>query len=297
MKKCLSQRLKATININFASIHSKNVVFTIIGQSEPYHASVASRLKLDIENQVYELEGREAITHITHEDFSVPGAWTVIPLFRPLFTKYKGSDVRWVLFLEPHTAVRCGKLFEALAAADKQKDVMWVGYPLSDDEPTIIHHFTHFEELEDDGGFVYPNFASGFAMKMGLIESVLDKMESGTVEIDADFSIDPAFELARLIYGSRESPGPLLTRDLSFCVVSMDNCATYPRQFDTCGSVAEESIYFAVKTWSAFHSTRARALKKTWGDMSHTCISSAIRMTQVCQPRTSVSRTQKRDIV
>ncbi|XP_045533351.1 beta-1,3-glucosyltransferase isoform X3 [Pieris brassicae] len=244
---------------------SRNVVFTIIGQSEPYHSSVASRLKLDIENQVNELEGREAITHITHEDFSVPGAWTVIPLFRPLFTKYKGSDVRWVLFLEPHTAVRCGKLFEALAAADKQKDVMWVGYPLSDDEPTIIHHFTHFEELEDVGGFLYPNFASGFAMKMGLLESVLDKMESGTVEIDADFAIDPAFELARLIYGSRESPGPLLTRDLSFCVVSMDNCATYPRQFDTCGSVVEDSIFFAVKTWSAFHSTRARALKKTWG--------------------------------
>lgn len=27
----------------------------------------------------------------------------------------------------------------------------------------------------------------------------------------------------------------------------------------------EDSIFFAVKTWSGFHSTRARVVKKTWG--------------------------------
>ncbi|CAK1545068.1 unnamed protein product [Leptosia nina] len=254
-----------------ASVHaaknfdSTNVVFTIISQSEPYHASVATRLKMDIENQVYELEGREPRVHKTHEDFSVPGAWTILPLLRPLLNKYKDSDVRWILFVEPHTAVRCAKLFEALSVADKQKETMWVGYPLSDDEPTIIHHFTHFEELEDDGGFVYPNFASGFAMRLVLIERVVDKIESGSAQLEADFSIDPAFELARLIYGKGDNPGPLLTPNLSFCVVSTDNCATYPRQFDSCGSVPEESVYFAVKTWSGFHSTRPRVLKKTWG--------------------------------
>ncbi|CAH2207990.1 jg25469, partial [Pararge aegeria aegeria] len=64
---------------------------------------------------------QQQTVHITHEDFPVPGAWTIIPLLRPLVTKYKGSDVRWIFFMEPHTAVRCAKLFEALAAADKQK--------------------------------------------------------------------------------------------------------------------------------------------------------------------------------
>ena len=54
--------------------------------------------------------------------------------------------------------------------------------------------------------------------------------------MEADFSIDPAFELAQLVYGSKDNPGPLLTPDLSFCVVSGDNCATYPRQFDICVS-------------------------------------------------------------
>lgn len=50
------------------------------------------------------------------------------------------------------------------------QDTMWIGYPLSDDEPTIIHHFAFYEDLEDDGGFVYPNFANGFAMRIELMD-------------------------------------------------------------------------------------------------------------------------------
>ncbi|KAL0842465.1 hypothetical protein ABMA28_014561 [Loxostege sticticalis] len=246
--------------------YSRNIVFVIVSQSEPYHASVASRLKQDIEGQILEIDRRLPTVHLTHKDFSIPGAWTILPLLRPLVSKYKGSDVRWVLFVEPHTAVRCSMLLEALAAADKHKDTMWIGYPLSDEEPTIIHHFTFYEDLEEEGGFVYPNFASGFAMRMELVEVLLYKLESGERKLEADFSIDPAYELAQLIYGGGSDPGPLLTPDHSFCIVSGGSCATYPRQFDTCGSaIPEESIFFAVKTWSGFHGTRARVVKKTWG--------------------------------
>lgn len=249
-----------------SSFDSRNVVFTIVSQQEPYHASVAKRLKENIETQVWELEERQPKVHVTHEDFPIPGAWTIIPLLRPLVTKYNGSDVRWVVFVESHTAVRCKRLIDALAAADRHKDTMWIGYPLRDDEPTIIHHFTFYEELEEEGGFVYPNFASGFAMRIQLMEQLLDQIERGDRKLEADFSIDPAFELAQLIYGDKTNPGPLLTADPSFCVVSADNCATYPRQFDICGSpIPESSIYFAVKTWSGFHSTRAKVVKKTWG--------------------------------
>ncbi|XP_063822108.1 beta-1,3-glucosyltransferase [Ostrinia nubilalis] len=317
--------------INFvSSFDSRNIVFVIVSQPEPYHASVASLLKQDIEGQILEIDKilprvhlthidfpspgawtvipllrplvarykgsdvrwvlfvephtavrcsqllealaaadqhkRLPIVHLTHTDFPSPGAWTVIPLLRPLVARYKGSDVRWVLFVEPHTAVRCSQLLEALAAADQHKETMWIGYPLSDDEPTIIHHFTFYEDLEEEGGFVYPNFASGFAMRMELIEGLLYKVESGERKLEADFSIDPAYELAQLIYGGGSDPGPLLTPDLSFCIVSGDNCATYPRQFDTCGSaIPQESVFFAVKTWSGFHGTRARVVKKTWG--------------------------------
>ncbi|XP_047527906.1 beta-1,3-glucosyltransferase [Vanessa atalanta] len=248
------------------SFGSRNVVFTIVSQPEPYHASVANRLKQDLEIQVNELEKLTPKVYITHEDIPVAGAWTIIPLLRPLVTKYKNTDVRWVLFVEPHTAVRCSKLFEALAAADNQKDTMWIGYPLSDDEPTIIHHFAFYEDLEDDGGFVYPHFANGFAMRIELMDRLVNQIENDERKLEADFSIDPAFELAQLVYGDSTSPGPLLTPDLSFCIVSGDNCATYPRQFDICGSpIAEDSIYFAVKTWTGFHSTRAKVVKKTWG--------------------------------
>lgn len=64
---------------------------------------------------------RDPIIHITHEDFPTPGDWTILPLLSPLVSRYKGSDVRWVLFLETHTAIKCDILFDALAAADKQK--------------------------------------------------------------------------------------------------------------------------------------------------------------------------------
>ncbi|KAJ8722395.1 hypothetical protein PYW07_003575 [Mythimna separata] len=248
------------------SFDSRNIVFTIVSQPEPYHASVAQRLKMDIDLQVLQLENRHPQTHITHQDFPVPGAWTILPLLSPLTSRYRRTDVRWVLFVETHTAVRCDKLIKALAAADRQKDVMWIGYPLSDEEPTIIHHFTFYEDLEEEGGFMYPNFASGFAMRIELIEILLKQIESGQRRLEADFSIDPAFELAQLVYGGGTDPGPLLTPDLSFCIVSGENCATYPRQFDLCGSaIAEDSIFFAVKTWSGFHSSRARVVKKTWG--------------------------------
>lgn len=50
------------------------------------------------------------------------------------------------------------------------QDTMWIGYPLSDDEPTIIHHFMFYEDLEEDGGFVYPHFANGFAMRIELMD-------------------------------------------------------------------------------------------------------------------------------
>ncbi|KAL4707440.1 hypothetical protein ACJJTC_008625 [Scirpophaga incertulas] len=251
---------------NVISFDSRNVVITIVSQSEPYLASVAARLKQDIEEQIQNLEKRMPIVYLTHEDFPIPGAWTIIPLLRPLVTGYKGSDVRWVLFLESHTAVRCGKLMEVLASADRHQDTKWIGYPLSDEEPTIIHHFMSYEGLDEEGGFVYPNFASGFAMRLELMDTVISKMESGETKLEAEFSIDPAYELARQVYGAGPDHGPLLTGEPAFCIVSGDNCATYPRQFDVCGSaIPEESIYFAVKTWSGFHGSRARVLKKTWG--------------------------------
>ncbi|XP_041977261.1 beta-1,3-glucosyltransferase isoform X2 [Aricia agestis] len=254
-----------TILQSVISFDSRDLVFVIVSQGDPYHASVAARLEQDIIRQVQNIEKRDPRVHLTHVDFPVPGAWSIIPLLRPLVSRYNGS-ARWVLFVEPHTAVRCDRLLHALAAADPRQDIHWIGYPLRDVEPTIIHHFAFYDELEEDGGFVYPHFASGFAMRIQLMASLMDLIESGARRLEADFSIDPAFELAQLVYGDPKQPGPLLTPDHSFCVVSGDTCATYPRQFDTCGSpIPEEWIFFAVKTWSGFHDTRAKVVKKTWG--------------------------------
>ncbi|KOB77073.1 putative Beta-1,3-glucosyltransferase [Operophtera brumata] len=224
-------------------------------KSEPHHTSMAAGLKQDIASQVMQIEKRLPNLHLTHEEFPFPGAWAIRPLLGPLNATHAGGDVRWVFFLEAHTAVRCDKLFAALEAADKQEDTMWIGYPLSDEEPTIIHHFEIFEELEEKGGFVYPNVASGFAMRLKLIETLLKQIKRGIRELPTYWTIDPGYELAKLVYGDARDPGPLLTPDLSFCMVSGDNCATYPKQFETC----------VIKTWSGFHETRAGVVKRTWG--------------------------------
>ncbi|XP_026329722.1 beta-1,3-glucosyltransferase isoform X2 [Hyposmocoma kahamanoa] len=248
------------------SFDFRNIVFTIISQPDPYHSSVSKKLKEDIENQVMEIENHRPVIHTT-QDFSIPGDWTIFPLLRPLVSRYKGSDVRWIVFIEPHTAVRCGRLLESIANADRQQDTMWIGYPLTDEEPRVIHHFHFYENLEEDGGFVYPNFASGFAMRIELMDMLLKQVERGERKRNSDaFSIDPSYELAQLIYGDGDHPGPLLSADLSFCIVSGDQCATYPRQFYSCGSaIPEESIFFAVKTWTGFHASRTAVVKKTWG--------------------------------
>ncbi|GBP17193.1 Beta-1,3-glucosyltransferase [Eumeta japonica] len=243
---------------------SRHVAFVIVSQPEAYHASVAARLQQDIVDQVQLTEKRSPTVFMSHVDFSVPGAWTIAPLLAPLL-KRVGDAVRWALFVEAHTAVRCSQLFSALDAADKNPHAAWIGYPLRDDEPTIIHHFALFEELDEHGGFVYPYFASGVAMRTELMSKIVNEIESGKKLLEGDFSIDPAFELARLVHAIKE---PMLTPDLSFCVISADECATYPRHYDTCGSaIPEESIFFAVKTWSGFHSTRVKVVKKTWGKL------------------------------
>ncbi|XP_048479530.1 beta-1,3-glucosyltransferase [Plutella xylostella] len=248
-----------------STLDSTHVVFVIVSQAEPYHVSVASRLKEDIQKQIVELEGRLPTVYLTHTDFPVAGAWTVTPLLRPLLARCQ-PPVRWVVFLEAHTAVRCRELLALLGAADGQEGTQWLGYPLSDEEPSIVHHFAFYDELEEEGGFVYPLLASGVAMRLELVQRLHDQISSGQRQLEADFSIDPAFELAQLVYGSAEDPGPLLTADLRFCVVAADHCATYPRPHDICGRpVPESSIFFAVKTWSGFHGTRARVIKKTWG--------------------------------
>lgn len=248
-----------------SAIDSSNVIFIIVSQPEAYHAGVAMHLKQDIQRQVLEIGHMSPKIHLTHEDFPIRGAWTIYPLLPKLIADYKGIDVRWVVFLETHTAVNYKILLNVLNETDDDKEAMWIGYPLSDEEPTIIHHFQFYEELDEDhGGFVYPYFAAGFAMRVELIKQLTENIKSGQTKLEAEFSIDPAFELAQLVFG--DGSGPLMTPDLRFCVVAGDNCATYPKKYDLCDSpVPEESIFFAVKTWSGFHESRAKVVKKTWG--------------------------------
>lgn len=245
-----------------ANFDSSNVVFVVLSQPEPYHASVAARLREDIIRQAKELHSRGPAVHLSHERFPIRGAWTVAPLLAPLLMLHGGdAQVRWVFFCEPHTALRYRSLIDTLSVMDVDQRPNWFGYPLYDMEPTIIHHFQTNDESPGEEGFPYPYFAAGFGMNMALIRELVAKLQAGARSAEADFSIDPAYELAQLAHSSAP-----LTGELSLCVVAGEDCTSYARHYDVCGNpIPEDSIYFAVKTYHKFHDTRARIVKKTWG--------------------------------
>lgn len=51
----------------------------------------------------------------------------------------------------------------------------------------------------------------------------------------SEFSIDPAYELAKFIL--EEGPEVRLTHRKEFCVVSSQTCATYPKSYGPCVSI------------------------------------------------------------
>lgn len=94
----------------------------------------------------------------THWDFPYKGDWTVFPLLSELVKSDKNSS--WVFFCEDGTVLNLGNLVDALGGHNEKADT-WVGHGLVDEDPTIIHHYNFHENPRL---FLYPNFASGFAI-------------------------------------------------------------------------------------------------------------------------------------
>ena len=144
----------------------------------------------------------------------------------------------------------------------------------------IIHHY-------EKPGIEYPHLSAGFVISAPLAKSLSEKMEELKTELPhfpKDFSIDPSFDLTRVIYhmhsvnsegteNPEEVENPLaIVHDERFCTTKKDTktCAFWPEgiECDRSGTSKEdltsEKVLFGVKTCEKFHKERLPVIRDTW---------------------------------
>ncbi|KAK9297277.1 hypothetical protein QLX08_008996 [Tetragonisca angustula] len=238
---------------NVNGLDPSDIVIVILDQKEGYHMAQAEMLKKNIFEQADALDKDPPKIILSHK-LNINGSWTIIPLLNHLSDTYPAS--KWFFFCLENTAIRLSKLLGILSKYKENKNI-WIGHALYDQEPTIIHHFAEHKKK-----FKYPHLASGFAISLTLLTSLLHKINEGGRPKD-DFSIDASYEFASFVL--KIDKGVRLTHVSEICIISSSDCATYPRFFHSCGSsVTTENIYFAVKTCAKFHTERIPVIKRTW---------------------------------
>ncbi|XP_077299892.1 beta-1,3-glucosyltransferase [Arctopsyche grandis] len=241
--------------LSVVALNYKEIVFVILTQPHPYHISLADRLKREIKIQAIEHQQKKPTVWVTHSH----GSWIILPLLSKI-AKNHSLTASWAVFCDQHTSFNLPNLLDDLSKYDPNEEI-WIGRKLKDIEPTIIHHFAYSDDSEE---FVYPNFASGFAMSMALIRTLHHKFQDNKTKSNIEFSIDPSFELANFVWDNGD--GSKLIHSDKFCIVSERECATYPNSHDTCGKpISKDAVFFAVKTYHKFHANRVKIVKDTWG--------------------------------
>ncbi|XP_012256346.2 beta-1,3-glucosyltransferase [Athalia rosae] len=232
---------------------SNKLTITVLSQPAGYHAARAHRLKNHLLEQAEDLKDVIIDIILTHE-LNFSESWTIGPFLPYLLDNSANSN--WYFFCEVGTVIRLNLLVELLNGFNSSQDV-WIGHALYDHEPTIIHHFS-----EHTKKFKYPNSVSGYAISLPLVQRLSARIVRDE-KPDGEFSIDAAHEFAIFVWD--EGRGKRMLHAPELCVVSGDDCATYPQHFHPCGkSVPVERVYVAIKTCSKFHTDRVSVIKKTW---------------------------------
>ncbi|XP_060850332.1 beta-1,3-glucosyltransferase isoform X1 [Rhopalosiphum padi] len=238
------------------TFESSEIVITILSQPNDYNVEQALRLKNNILKQTKSIKDpRLGGVYMLHEQFPEPGSWTIIPIIKLLYKNNKNA--KWFLFCEENAYVNYDNL-QLLLKEKNSSESIWMGYGVKDKHPTIIHHYA-FEENENER-VTYPLFAAGFVISAELLKNIANlNLET----LGSDFSIDASYELA-LVINKKIQHLPL-----KFCLKLSPDCIVHPlSERSDCthyGKVTKDSIYFAVKTCSKFHSDRVPVLQSTWG--------------------------------
>ena len=253
-----------------APVDFSRVVFVINSQPNFHHAAIAEettrRIKASLSSS-----GVEAPHHVYSagkEDFlPLHGAWTYIPLIKAVAQEL-AEVADWFVFLEESTDVDFDALSGVLSSNSPDDDV-FVGHALADLDSVIIHHYNEPGEVK------YPQTDAGFVLSRAVVERVREEFDSmsqsQSSKFPRDFSIDPAYELARMLGHLFDGDGVravTIKNDTRMCVGMDAGCAIQPRDRPECKAedVADlvSSTLFAVKTCKKFHEERLTVVGETW---------------------------------
>ncbi len=258
------------------------VVFVVLSQPDPHHASVAEETRELLVASLLKAGASTVRVHLAHRDHEVRqhGAWTYFPVAEALSADEEGEDFDWLVFLEEDAGVDAGRLEEVLRGRRPREEEIHLGHALVDEESVVIHHY-------DPPHVRYAHPSAGIALSARLVALLREKLgdlRTDHTRFPKDFSIDPQYELAKVInhlrdrYDPKAEPPNMVEEDIplehveKFCHRSTDTvgCAVFPRNV-TCGPPSEEQVIelagetlFAVKTCKKFHAERLSVLQDTW---------------------------------
>lgn len=192
----------------------------------------------------------------THSfDSSVVNSFTIYPIFPTILRQY--PQMKWLIIGEARTRFHLNDLLEFLHSQANRS--IYLGHGLYDSEPSIVHHYSL--DLENS----YPDFAPGLVISRDILIKFTDRLK--THQKNIDFIIDVKYELNRMINEFAEIK--LDDRPNLFCYENRSGCLTsIDSSFDefSCErkSIQINDLYFGIKTFVDFHSSRIPLLKKTW---------------------------------
>ena len=253
-----------------ATVDYSRVVFVINSQPNPHHAAIAeetaARIKASLSSSG--VEGPHHVYSAAHEDFlPLHGAWTYFPLIEAVAREL--ADVAdWFVFLEESSDVNLDELSGVLSSQSPDDDV-FVGHALADLDSVIQHHYARPGEVK------FPQTDAGFVLSRAVVERVREEFDSmsksQSSKFPKDFSIDPAYELARMLGHLFDGDGVralTIKNDTRLCLGEDAGCAVHPRKRPGCEAedIADlaSSTLFAVKTCKKFHEERLTVVGETW---------------------------------
>lgn len=247
---------EAQRHIMHTSLGLEEVVIVIQSQRNSFHSQRGERRKMEILQQAAELRQDSPHVVLLHEMSEYDGVWSILPAL-PFFS-FTFSAASWFLFIEEETRVSLAALLMVLSRYPASQD-WFLGKPLHDNEPSIIHHYAFFE---DPTSFGYPEPAAGWALSSALLHRLAERIHRE--HLKSDFTIDLKHEIALFIW--EDGNGPKLTAVPEFCTEPKAHClTTFASYLPSCGPpVLKKDLFVAVKTCQKFHSERVPIVKATW---------------------------------
>ncbi|KAJ6650035.1 Beta-1,3-glucosyltransferase, partial [Pseudolycoriella hygida] len=230
------------------------ITILIRSQGDVYNRKFASELKKEILQQSRGLKPPQV--YLTHETFN-HGSWAITPLLAENVAKILTVETKWLILCEDQSGIDLKALIDNLNKEDFTAEA-FIGYPLMDEEATIIHHFAFFE---NPSWFLYPFLNAGVGITIPLLNRLLERLNNE--KFSTEFFIDPSHEFSMFVWNNGK--GHKLKSAPYFCQQRKIGCAIYSKPYATCDKwIPTENIFFAVKTCSKFHLERVPIIQSTW---------------------------------